>query len=93
MPVLKIAVAYVYYKNYNFEKNEINKAKSRYKALCKQCQFHSGFDPGVQVGFDSFNVKGFQEIELIDITVDRGKGKGKEKGKGKYHVKIALFNC
>ena len=34
-------------------------------------QFLSGFDPGFQAGFDSFNIKGFQETELIEITVGR----------------------
>ena len=70
------SVAYIYYKNYkhhthNFVKNEINKAKSPNKVLCKQCQFLGGFDPGVQAGFDSFNIKGFQETELIEITFGR----------------------
>ena len=65
------SVAYIYYKNYkhhthNFVKNEINKAKSPNKVLCKQCQFLGGFDPGVQAGFDSFNIKGFQETDRAD---------------------------
>ena len=50
---------------------EINKAKNPNKVLCKQCQFLRGFDPSVQAGFDSFNVKGFQETELIEITIGR----------------------
>ena len=32
-------------------------------------QFLSGFDPGVKGGFDSFNIKGIQETELIEISV------------------------
>ena len=65
------SVAYIYYKNYkhhthNFVKNEINKAKSPNKVLCKQCQFLGGFDPGVQAGFDSFNT--FLSMYLLVVA-------------------------
>ena len=49
--------SYIYYKKYKYHMHkckEIIKAKNPNKVLCKQCQFLSGFDPGVQAGFDSF---------------------------------------